>query len=169
MNHSEIIKELDKNKAVFLHLLKETGRQEYLWRPETGKWCLLEIVCHLYDEECEDFRARLKHTLQTPDRALSPIDPVGWVSSRKYMEQDYEKMLSSFLGERQKSVEWLHSLDDPQWNNTHHHPKLGLLSASLFLANWLAHDLLHIRQIIKLKYAHLKHHSGIDLSYAGNW
>jgi hypothetical protein len=33
----------------------------------------------------------------------------------------------------------------------------------------MAHDLLHIRQITKLKYDYLKYLSGQGLSYAGDW
>lgn len=169
MDHNTIIKDLWKNKEVFLHLLVGIEKQQYLWKPEEGKWCLLEIVCHLYDEEREDFRTRLKHTLETPEQPLPAIDPLGWVMDRKYTEQDYNKVLCQFLDERRRSVEWLHSLSFPQWTNVHHHPKFGALSAELFLANWLAHDALHIRQIIRLKYEYLKQHSVISLAYAGDW
>ena len=40
---------------------------------------------------------------------------------------------------------------------------------SCFSPNWLAHDYLHIRQIIRLKFAYLQQLSKEDLSYAGNW
>jgi hypothetical protein len=31
------------------------------------------------------------------------------------------------------------------------------MSAEMFLANWLAHDYLHIRQLIRLRYHYLEH------------
>ena len=43
------------------------------------------------------------------------------------------------------------------------------MSAKLFLTNWLAHDYLHIRQIIRYQYHYLKESTAIDLGYAGNW
>ncbi len=70
-----IIEELDKNRFVFENLLKNKNEEEYLWKPSPDKWCLLEIICHLYDEEREDFRARTKHTLETPNEPLPKIDP----------------------------------------------------------------------------------------------
>jgi hypothetical protein len=39
----------------------------------------------------------------------------------------------------------------------------------MIFANWLAHDYLHIRQILRLKYEYLKSISEEDLSYAGEW
>jgi hypothetical protein len=43
------------------------------------------------------------------------------------------------------------------------------MTAMLFLSNWLAHDYLHIRQIIKLKFDYLEKMTGEGLSYAGDW
>ncbi len=164
-----IISELKRNKGVFSAFLKETSEQQYLWKPEPSKWCLLEVACHLYDEEREDFRARLKHVLENPELPLPPIDPLAWVSDRSYLQQDYNKVVSNFLKEREKSVEWLKSLESPKWENTYAHPKPGKLSASIFLANWVAHDDLHFRQITRLKYGWLREMAGEDLSYAGEW
>ena len=89
--------------------------------------------------------------------------------SRNYLGQDYEAKLAEFLLEREKSIAWLRSLVDPKWDNTYLHPKLGPMSAELFLANWLAHDYIHIRQINRLAFEYLQDQSSIDLSYAGNF
>ena len=42
---------------------------------------------------------------------LQKIDPVGWVKSKDYINQDYEEVLQKFLEERKRSVEWLNSLE----------------------------------------------------------
>lgn len=167
--HTYIIKELDSNRKVFENLLELVPEEMILWKGNSNRWSLLEIVCHLYDEEKEDFAARVKSVLKNPEKAFSPINPEGWVEERNYIEQDYDEMLFTFLKQRNTSVEFLRSLKNAPWKNTHKHPSLGDMSAELFLANWLAHDHLHIRQIIKLKYDFLKDVSGQDLSYAGNW
>lgn len=169
MNHLEIAAELRRNQKVFRHMFHGLNHDQYLWKPQPDKWCLLEILCHLYDEEREDFRARVRHVLQDPGQPLPAIDPVGWVQSRKYIEQDYDQMLDSFLAERDESVAYLESLSSPVWNNTHQHPKFGPMPASLFLNNWLAHDYLHFRQISATKYLYLRAHSSDALSYAGDW
>ena len=84
--------------------------EEIRWKPAPEKWCLLEVICHLHDEEREDFRARVNHTLVTPDSPLPSIDPTGWVTSRSYMEQDFHEMKKKFLAERRSSIEWLRAL-----------------------------------------------------------
>ena len=167
--YNKIKKELERNKNVFKELLQNVNKEEYLWRPEPNKWCILEIICHLHDEEIEDFRTRVKYVLENPDRTLPPINPVAWVKERNYIDQNYESILNAFIKEREHSVEWLSSLEDQKWDNYYEHPKLGPMSAKLFLSNWLAHDILHLRQILNLRFNYLKHISLEDLTYAGNW
>jgi hypothetical protein len=130
---------------------------------------MLEVICHLIDEEKEDFRIRVQYVLEDPTKPLPKFDPSGWVESRNYISQDFDAKAEEFSAERTKSIKWLESLENPQWNNTYDHPKLGPMSAYFFLANWLAHDYIHIRQFNRLAYEYHMDQSGIDLSYAGNW
>jgi hypothetical protein len=169
MNHQAIIYELQRHQKVFETMLSNIPEACYSWKPAPEKWCLLEIVCHLYDEEREDFRARVRHILEQPAASMPSIDPQGWVAARKYMEQDYETKLRSFLQERNASIKWLQSLAAPVWTNVYQHPTLGSMSAEMILANWLAHDYLHIRQITGVKFQYLQHSSSQSLNYAGNW
>ncbi|MGM5470068.1 DinB family protein [Flavobacteriaceae bacterium LMO-SS05] len=166
---NQIIEQLNRNKAVFQDLLTNNTEEQVLWKQAPEKWCLLEIVCHLYDEERYDFRFRTQWVLETPNQSPPPIDPVGWVLAHHYIKQDYSKMLNTFLMERDQSLIWLQSLKNVNWDHTFEHPKLGTLSAKHFLTNWLAHDYLHMKQILKLKYDFLKHQSGENLDYAGVW
>lgn len=168
-NYSHIVQELSRNSDVFKSLLNGISEEEYLWKSAPEKWCLLEIICHLHDEEREDFRARTKRVLENPKKKLEPFDPLKWVEQRNYLQKNYDDMLNKFLEERKRSVAWLDSLISPRWENAFNHPELGLMTAKLFLTNWLAHDYLHIRQINKLKFDYLQKSSGESLNYAGNW
>ncbi|MCB0428965.1 MAG: DinB family protein [Flavobacteriales bacterium] len=164
-----LILSLQRHQQVFAGLFANVSRDQINWRSERGKWNMLEAVCHLLDEEREDFRARVKSILDDPTQPLPPIDPEGWVITRKYAEQDFDITVTGFLNERETSVAWLKSLKDPQWDNTYQHPKLGPMSARLFLTNWVAHDLLHIRQITRMHYQYLAANTDISLDYAGKW
>ena len=164
-----IIEELDRNGQVFKTLLDGIPYEMQTWRPSPGKWNLLEIINHLRDEEKEDFRIRVKMVLVGPSQDLPPIDPVGWVKSRHYADQEFHQVLEQFLTERKRSVDWLQTLQDPPWHHEHHHPSAGIRSARLFFTNWLAHDYLHIRQITRLKYDFLHAMTGVELDYAGKW
>lgn len=111
--------------------------------PEQARW---------KPSEAEDFRRRLELTLERPDEPWPPIDPEGWVTERGYAARDPESSLARFLEERKRSVEWLRGLESPEWDRTHDHPRMGPLRAGDLLASWLAHDLIHVRQITRLRF-----------------
>jgi hypothetical protein len=164
-----IINELEKNISVISNLLNSVNNEMISWRPQQDKWCMLEIVCHLYDEEREDFRFRTKWVLENPGQIPPPFNPLDWIETHQYMQQDYVTMIEKLLVERKQSISWLRSLKNPNWASSYDHEKIGTTTAKHYLANWLAHDYLHIRQITKLKFDYLKSKSGENLDYAGIW
>lgn len=169
MDHAHLITQLTRHREVFRAMLSGLTDAEIRWKPAPEKWCLLEIVCHLHDEEREDFRARLHGVLNDPAAPWPKIDPVAWVEERGYMAKNFDAMLDSFLNERDRSLEWLGDLKAPRWDNAYPHPKVGPVRASLLLVNWVAHDIHHIRQINDLRYGHLASISSEPLDYAGKW
>jgi len=169
MDRPALFARLARHRDVFRALLSGLPPEEYRWKPAPGKWCILEVVCHLRDEEREDFGARLRSTLHTPERSWPKIDPVAWVTERRYMEQDFGTVLDEFLAERERTVLWLRSERDGSWQNAYAHPTVGPVSCDLLLANWVAHDLHHIRQINNLRYGYLAAISTVPLDYAGEW
>ena len=73
------------------------------------------------------------------------------------------------MTERKKSLNCLLNLENPKWDNAFQHPKVGPVTAQLILENWLAHDILHIRQILSLQYGCLNSNAKSPLDYAGDW
>ena len=169
MDRPLLFDQLARHGEVFRALFAALSPAVIHWKPAADKWCALEVICHLHDEEHEDFRARLRSTLETPEAPWPKIDPAAWVTERKYMEQDFHAVLAKFLLERERSLSWLRSLADAPWDNYYLHPKVGPVSCELLLTNWVAHDLHHLRQVINLRYAYLKAHTTVPLDYAGTW
>ena len=138
-------------------------------RPDAGSWSLLEVICHLYDEEREDFRQRLDIILHRPDSPWPPIDPPGWVSERSYNTRDLADMLAQWRAEREKSLAWLAALVTPDWEAEYLAP-FGHIKAGDMLAAWAAHDGLHIRQLVELRRSRLVSLARpYDVRYAGDW
>ena len=139
------------------------------WRPDPDSWSILEVVHHLYDEEKQDFRVRLQIILSQTAEPWPPIDPPGWVIQRAYNDQDLAEILAGFLEQREQSIIWLLRLDHPDWTAVYQVP-WGEISAGDMFASWVAHDLLHLRQLIELHWAYtnkLFHPYQVD--YAGGW
>lgn len=165
-----IVGRMEAFAPALVALLAGLPDEDARWKPPSGAWSILEVVCHLADEEVEDFRARLRSTLEAPSRAWAGIDPEGAASERRYNERDLRVELSRFAREREESVRWLRSLHDARWENAHAHPKFGAISAAALLASWSAHDALHLRQIAKRLYELSgRDGNGASTGYAGAW
>jgi len=146
------------------------GADQARWRPAPEAWSLLEVVNHLVDEEREDFRTRVEHTLRDPAAPWPPIDPQGWVRARDYQSRDLAASLAAFLRERRASLEWLDGLAAAPWDASHVHPTAGALRAGDMLEAWIGHDLLHLRQMNELQWQYLARDAAPGaLAYAGGW
>ncbi len=170
MNAQRLIESLARFPAILGAAAEGLPADDVRWRPADRGWSILEIVSHLADEEVEVFGARLRATLRDPGEAWSPIDPEGWVFQRRYNEGDLKAALDRFVSQRRASVEWLRSLERPDWSAIHVHPKLGRMRAGDLLVAWTAHDALHLRQIAKRLYQMTQRDGGeYQASYAGSW
>lgn len=170
MKFTEIYQELVNGTEVIRALTANVSQEEAQSKPTPETWSLLEVVCHLYDEEREDFRDHLDFVLQRQQReAWKAIDPQGWVTSRKYNGRNFAEMQMKFLEEREKSLDWLIDLSRADWDITCE-PPFGTISAGDILVSWAAHDNLHIRQLIELKRFQIEQASQpYSPRYAGDW
>lgn len=147
MDFEFFMRTLSKNAGMIESFVTGILQEEAQWKPAPNKWSILEIVNHLYDEEKDDFRGRLKLVLDNPEQPWPPNDPEAWAVERKYNERNLSESLKNFLRERKESLTWLYGLESPNWDNAYDHPKAGPLSAGDLLVSWVAHDLLHIAQM----------------------
>ena len=138
-------------------------------KPDPGSWSGLEVINHLYDEEREDFRVRLDYILHHPGQPWPGIDPQGWVSERQYNQREIKESLNNFLEARQESLAWLKTLKSPNWAAAYEAP-FGKITAGDMFASWVAHDLLHMRQLVELHWAYTTMLLGPhNVDYAGSW
>ena len=161
---------LGSNLEVFHSLLAHVDAEQAHWKPRPEKWSMVEVVCHLADEEREDFRRRVDLTLHRFGEPWPRIDPPAWAVERRYNERELSAALADFSSERGRSVEWLRRLATPDLDASYDHPSGIRISVGDLLVSWQAHDLIHIRQITRLHYEYLVAHAGeYSPDYAGDW
>ena len=115
-------------------------------RPLPHEWSPVEILCHLRDEETEDFGARLRVILDG-GRQFTAIDPEGWVEARRYRDAVSRNVLADLCARRAASLELLASLALERLRASGDHRRLGTLSGLDLLVAWVAHDRLHLSQL----------------------
>ena len=156
MDFQEQIRQLSATVKILPLLLDNIPVLQARWKPLPDKWSLLEVLNHMLDEEVRDFRNRLDLTLHHPGKEWPAIDPVQWASTNRYNDRDLQQSLVSFTQERDKSVAWLKDLIKPDWEKTYNHSKFGPIRAGDLMVSWVAHDQIHLRQMINLKIMYLE-------------
>lgn len=170
MNPQSSIAALMANAAALTALVRAMPTEGAHWKPSPEDWSTVEVVNHLADEECEDFRIRLDFVLHRPGETPPPNEPDLWVTARAYNTRDLDASLARFLTAREESLAWLRELDAPDWSRAWTHPSGGSLRAGDLLVSWAAHDLLHLRQLVEIQYHYRAREAApYDVAYAGDW
>jgi hypothetical protein len=119
-----------------------------LWRsrPAPNEWSPVEIVCHLRDEETEDFGARVR-VVAEGRAAFVPIDPERWAKERGYREDDPRAALVALKQRRRDNLAFLVLTDPARMRHVVDQPKLGKMSGLDLVAAWVTHDRLHVAQL----------------------
>jgi DinB superfamily len=169
MEFQTLYRELQNSTEMIRALLSGVTQEEAQIKPSPDAWSIVEVVCHLYDEEREDFREHLDFILHRQDEEYHVIDPQGWIKARKYNEQNFVEMQEKFFAERQKSLEWLKGISNSDWDITYE-SEYGSVSAGEMFSCWIAHDNLHLRQFVELRrYRIEKITTPYPIEYAGDW
>jgi hypothetical protein len=166
-------------RTLYLELVDSTGmirslvagitQDEAKVKPAPGSWSILETLCHLYDEEREDFRPRLQFILRHEEGAWPPIHPGAWVTERRYNEQNLRTVKDKFFAERSQSLDWLRGLESAEWDAPYAGDTRRLSAGDMFVS-WVAHDNLSIRQLVELRRARLERVTQpYSIDYAGEW
>ena len=169
MNLQRAIEQLRENSEIIGAMAHDISDEAARWRPEPDAWSVVEVINHLHDEEREDFREHLDWILHRADTPWAMIDPQRWVSERQYNGRILADSLAEFLRERQRSLAWLAGLTAVDWTIKQPVP-WGQMSGGDMLASWVAHDWLHIRQLVELRWGLMQQDfAGYGVRYAGEW
>lgn len=169
MEFKTLYQELVNSTEMIRALLAGIKQEESQIKPDPESWSMLEVVCHLFDEEREDFREHLDFILHRQHEEWHGIDPQGWVAERKYNQQNFPEMQEKFFAERRTSLEWLKDLSETDWETTYS-SQFGSMKAGDMFACWVAHDNLHIRQLTELRRNWIERITQpYDIQYAGDW
>ncbi len=166
------LSQLEQNSEAIRQLVAGVTPEQARWKPDADSWSILEVINHLADEEREDFRPRVKISLSGSGEPFPPNDPPRNVIERHYNERDWAASVADFVQERKASLEWLNGLHAPIWTipvTQKPFNEYNMVSGH-FMVSWAAHDVLHLRQLVELKWAYQQmRFEGLSTLYAGEW
>jgi uncharacterized damage-inducible protein DinB len=127
--------------------------EERLRRPERpGKWSVAEVVAHLADSELV-WGYRLRRVLADERPNITGYDQDLWASRLRYREVAVPDALATFNALRAANVRLLRAASPEDLARVGVHSERGEESVAHMLRLYAAHDLVHRRQIDRIKAA----------------
>jgi DinB family protein len=130
------------------------------------KWTAREVLSHLIHGERTDWMPRVEHLLAHGDKvAFPPFDQDA--SIREGGGQPIPALLETFASLRRQSLTRLRDLKLGQADlaRTGRHPEFGVVTLGQHLATWVAHDLGHIAQVVRVMSRQYKEAVGPWVAY----
>jgi carbonic anhydrase/acetyltransferase-like protein (isoleucine patch superfamily) len=129
--------------------LTRGGEARWLEPPGPGRWCALEVLCHLRDGDSEVWLPRFDHMLRENPAVVADVDMQGWDASRRYREQGVTAALDAWRSVRARLVARLAPLGPADWGRVAMHSIRGPWSLGDMVRHIADHDLSHHRQMAR--------------------
>lgn len=142
---------LRRTPAVMRELLSDLPDRWTRATEGTGTWSPFDIVGHLIQGERTDWIPRVEHMLRHGDAVpFTPFDREAMFTVS--IGLSLSELLETFAELRAANVDRLVSfgLTESDLARRGMHPALGVVTVAQHLATWVAHDLTHIHQVVRV-------------------
>jgi hypothetical protein len=142
---------LRRTPSVLIDLLADLppGWTDAVEGPNT--WSPFDVVGHLIHGERTDWMPRVEHLLRHGDAVpFPPFDREAMFAASQ--GKSLGELLDTFARLRARSLDRLEALglDDVDLSRRGRHPEFGVVTLGQHLSTWVAHDLGHISQIVRV-------------------
>ena len=122
-----------------------------LRQPEApGKWSVLDVICHLADSELI-YGYRLRMIVAEDEPVMVGYDQDRWAQRLHHDAADLDLELERLEQLRHFNHRFLRLLDEAEWDRVGRHSERGVESVRRLFQMLAAHDLVHLRQIERIK------------------
>lgn len=122
-----------------------------LARPEApGKWSVRQVIRHLADSEIV-WAYRLRMVLAQDRPTLTGYDQDAWAARLRYEDSDVGESLSEFATLRRGNLRIVRSASTSELQRVGLHVERGEESLEHMIRLYAGHDLLHLRQIERIR------------------
>ncbi len=142
---------LQRTPAVLRSLLQGLPAEWTSRNEGPGTWSPFDVIGHLIHGERTDWMPRAEHILQHGDSvAFPPFDREAMFAASR--ERTISELLDEFEILRAQSLQRLDSLrfTNDDLARRGRHPEFGAVTMGQLLSTWVAHDLTHINQIVRV-------------------
>lgn len=116
-----------------------------------GTWSPFDVAGHLIHAERTDWMPRVEHLLRHGDAVTFPVfeREAMFAASRGKSLTDLLETFGRLRGESLDRLAALH-LTDADVEHRGRHPEFGVVTLGQHLATWVAHDLSHLGQVVRV-------------------
>lgn len=139
-----VIAQLRGNIGALYTFLEQVKPGYWSQRPLPQEWSLLQILCHLAEVEASEHRARLQQILQDENPFLVGGEAPG--PDIPECAGDGYSVASTFVREREETLDYLNSLSPEDWKRPARHSVFGLTTLIEMAYFTAQHDRLHLNQ-----------------------
>jgi UDP-N-acetylmuramate dehydrogenase len=131
-------------------LLAGASDAELHWKPSPHRWCIAEVLAHLW--HCEEFcyLPRLEQILRDGNPTLASYDERAADAAGVYRQIHPKEALQRLRELRRQVIEILAVTPASAAARPAQHEEVGAVTLGMMLNQWAFHDLGHIRQIAEL-------------------
>jgi hypothetical protein len=115
-----------------------------------GKWSIREVVQHLADSELNG-SVRFRMVLAQERPPLIGYDQDLWADRLRYADSNVDNALAEFTALRRANVRLFERTNDADRARIGIHSERGEESLALMMKLYAAHDLVHLRQIERIR------------------
>lgn len=148
---AEGVQVLERTPGVFRALLDGLGDEWTLADEGPDTWRPFDIVGHLIDGELHDWLPRINTILAgDPTATFEPFDRFSHLTTNA--DTSLGELLDRFERLRRDNLEKLRALglDERAVQLEGRHPEFGAVTMEQLVATWVAHDLGHIAQTVRV-------------------
>jgi len=118
------------------------------WRPAPGEWSANECVGHIIEAERRGFAGRIERILAVDGVVEPDWDQVAVAAARRDNERPVAAILEEFASGRATAISLVRALGPADLARYAVHVRVGRVTVSDLLHEWVFHDRNHIRQLL---------------------
>ena len=117
-------------------------------RPAPGEWSAKECVGHLIEADRRGFAGRIERIRATDGVAEEGWDQLAVAAARRDWERPVAGVIDEFRTGRREGIALVRSLRADELDRHAVHARVGVVTVSDLLQEWVFHDRNHIRQLL---------------------
>ena len=148
MTPTEAADILETSGRAYGNILRSVPPEAAAYRPAPEEWCANECLGHIIEAEKRGFAGRIRSILDENNPTFTTWNQPEVAKARHDCEKRPEELIQEFEPLRRESLVMLRSVRPDQLERAGQHPKVGSLTVSDLMHEWVHHDGNHLRQVL---------------------